>query len=294
MLSRARSLKAQRAQLHRAARCAENLYLPWLCPAQARYQIQARYSSSGISTVRRKAKDDLTPRQGSIQRSSIPTNVRSLATAAAQDPPAEYYPPEFIAAVSNQPSREGGHDYQNLDISRGFDQISPIIINNSLTTPAHRFKTSPVTGIGGEASEIHLTLEVCLKVGKLDRASMLIQRLNDIYPAGSEHLQQAHLIYLEALVMAIIEKRSQQYLKVAEDWFQTGLAKAEFDSDPTIYRLMVKACLQYDREEKLSERVNYYMSEAQKYNMELEVLDSALFSDQDLYTITQVRPNCPN
>ena len=178
---------------------------------------------------------------------------------------------------------------KTFDFSKGFDQISPIIINNSLATPAHRFKTSTITGIGGEASEIHLTLEVCLKVGKLDRASMLIRRLNDIYPVGSEQLQQAHLVYLEALVTAIIERRSQQYLKVAENWFETGLAKAELDSDPTIYRLMIKACLQYDREERISERVYFYMSEAQRHNIELEVLDSALFSDQELYKITQVR-----
>src|SRR5207247_8471319 len=173
-----------------------------LCPAQLQQQLQLRKTTTIMQDAHRSALGGSRSRQ-SIASKSV---TRKLATAAADQPVhREDYVP-FEGSVSSNHS--GYNDnllyFQEYDNPRNISTVSPvdpfstIMINTSLATAPKRYPMRD--GIGGELGEIHVSLNACLKVERLERAAVLVRRLAKIYPAASTELLSVHNQYLRSLV----------------------------------------------------------------------------------------------
>ncbi|KAI9827259.1 MAG: DNA-directed RNA polymerase [Thelocarpon impressellum] len=267
-----------------AAQASEGLLLPWLCPAQLRYrqsqQSRRAISASSPSEGRPRAFRDRTtletrPRHGS----------RHLASAAAErstihedDVPFEGQPPPQSDWLRSR----------GISALRDFDPASPIIVNDSLATPPRTF--SHHDGFRGSLAELHLTIEACLQVGRLDRAAALVRRLGQIYAPDAPELRHAHNSYLRSVVARILHTRSEDGLKSVQRWFEVEMRNKGVGPDATTFALLIKASLQLLQGAKTDRTVRRYMDLATEAGHEVELLNLPILSDAELYKVTAICP----
>ncbi|KAI9836646.1 MAG: hypothetical protein M1819_001280 [Sarea resinae] len=280
MLVRAARRKVQYDAFRHLRPSADQLYLPWLCPAQLRYQSQARAPATEL----RRDKAIRRPSMGGSSR-------RSLATAAAErEPYQEYVPFEGLAAVQGPPSSQPQSWYGPRSITeiQAFDPSNPLIVQQSSEESTRRFQTSD--GFGGELGEMHVTLEACLKIGRLERAAALVRRLNKIYALDAPQLVDAHNLYLRSVVGLAITARDPEALKSAQKWFEVEIRGGGIEPDATTYALMVKGALRVLQGPKMERTVRRYMDMASRAERDVEVLNLPILADAELYNVLRICP----
>ncbi|KAI9705456.1 MAG: DNA-directed RNA polymerase [Candelina mexicana] len=288
MLVRAARRKARHGAFRQLGPLPEPLFLPWLCPAQLRYQGQTcRAATITTKAVNVEARRDRNPTPLSSTGSR-----RSLATAVAEQQLTfeEYIPFEGLSSVYTQPG-SGYHDWygsKSLSDLKGFDPSNPVIINNSLATEARRIRAHD--GVGGDATEIRMTLEACLRVGRVERASALVKRLGKIYAHDSKELLDAHNQYFRGAVTQIIRHRDEVALKAAQKWFEVEMRGRGVEPDATTYALLIKASLQTLQGPKAERTVRRYIDLASRSDHDNEVLNLPILTDAELFQVTRICP----
>jgi len=262
------------------------LRLPWLCPAQVRYDTQRRKRSTVTPSL------TATP-EGAKNLADVrrPLSKRHLASAAGGDHrtalndyvPFDHDPllPRSLPAA--QPPWLQGRSRSDL---RNLDSSNPLIINNSLATAPRRFRANK--GISGDLEELHLTLDACLRVGNLQRGAALLQRLMKIYTPDSPELLEAHNQYLKATVEQIIRHKDQDLLKALQKWFEIEMRLRDIVPDATTYALLLKASFQIYQRPKMERTVRRYMELAQHAQLRDEALSLPILTEAELGLISQV------
>jgi len=223
----------------------ECLQLPFLCPALFGKPNHARTTF----TV-----DRSTPKRRSNQSRAITVQPkacgephrRSLASAAT----AIDYAPQYDSYIPWDKSRTETYNYQpdftdpSIGVHPRYEPDSPpIIIKDSLSTHPKKFRTSK-DAISGDTNEIHQTLHACLQVGRLERAAVLVRRLNQIYRPDEEGLLIAHNEYVSELTHRIVKNKDQPLLQHLQRWFQVDLRDIGVEPDAVTYSMMIRASLQ--------------------------------------------------
>jgi len=217
---------------------------------------------------------------------------RNLATAAVAEQdllsggyiPFENLPPAY--AVEN--SHANWLNPGDLSSLRPWDPSSTIVINRSAAVE-RRYNVRK--GSGGDLAEIHLTLDACLRVERLERAATLVRRLATIYDAESKGLLDCHNQYIRASVGYAIKTRNSETYKSVQKWFEVEMRSKGVRPDATTYALLVKGALLFLRGPKVERTVRRYMELAADAGdeVQLEVLSLPILSDSDIYRITEVR-----
>ncbi|KAH0545507.1 hypothetical protein FGG08_000335 [Glutinoglossum americanum] len=282
MLVRAAKRKVQRDALQHFNIPLEQLYLPWLCPAQMRYRSYARLVSAGPRSRRSESNRDLSV-----------CCKRSLATAAVAEfspLPGEYIPFEGLPpAYATKSSQANWLSPRSLSSLRPFDPSSTIVINRSVAVE-RRFQAR--NGSGGDLAEIKLTLNACLRVDRLERAATLVRRLASIYTPDSEELLDSHNQYIRASLEYAIKTRHDETYKSIQKWFEVEMRSKGVRPDATTYALLVKGALLFLRGPKIERTVRRYMELATEAGggVKLEVLSMPILSDPDIYKVTEMCP----
>ncbi|KAI9772458.1 MAG: DNA-directed RNA polymerase [Geoglossum simile] len=282
MLVRAAKRRVQRDVFCHFNILPEQLYLPWLCPAQMRLRSHTRVTS-GSSRSRRIE----------LNRETLAGGRRNLATAAIaeQDPPSGGYVPfeNLPPAYAVENSHANWLNPGDLSSLRPWDPSSTIVINRSVAVE-RRYNLRK--GSGGDLAEIHLTLDACLKVERLERAATLVRRLAAIYDAESKDLLDSHNQYIRASVGYAIKTRNSETYKSVQNWFEVEMRSKGVRPDATTYALLVKGALLFLRGPKIERTVRRYMELAADAGNEvqLEVLSLPILSDSDIYRITEMCP----
>jgi len=266
----------------------EQLRLPWLCPAQLRYENQTRKTSTVIPPSTPTSKGTAARRYAHLRRASGRRCLASAAVAERRTTLDDYIPFEhgpFSPHSVPTPQAQWLHERNRSDL-RDFDPSSPMIINDSLATAPRRFKGR--NGLPGDLAEIHLTLDACLKVGNLQRAAALVQRLARIYTPESPELLDAHNQYVRANVENIIRHKDQNLLKALQNWFEVEIRVRGIEGDATTYALLLKASLQVSQGPKMERTVRRYMELAFNAQLRDEALSLPILSEAELGLISQV------
>ncbi len=289
MLVRAARRKARHDAFRQLAPLPEPLFLPWLCPAQLRFLSQTRRAA----TIAKKPSNVEARRDRILTSASSGGSRRSLATAVAEQQASfeDYIPFEGLSSGHTQnPSTQ--HDWygsKSLSDLRGFDPSAPLIVNY----PPPETRTNKIRshdGIAGDVADIHMTLEACLRVGRLERASALVRRLGQVYASDSKALLEAHNQYLRGAVTQIIRDRDEGALKAAQKWFEVEIRGRGVEPDATTYALLIKASLQTLQGPKAERTVRRYIDLASRSDHDNEVLNLPILSDAELFQVTRVSP----
>lgn len=292
MLSRASGINLRRHAHENLQACTEHLQLPWLCPALLRVPQQPRKASTIAQTTlvsgRRLVPSD-GRRHTAVNKVSRHRGLASVAAEAHEIPNDDYVPFEgqqnpSEASSNPQSPWSRGHSISSL---KDFDPSSPIIINDALSNNGLRFRA--FRGVGGQLSEIQQTFHACLKVGRHERAAIMLGRLNRLYEKQDPELLRAHNDYLRSMVEKVVTTKDQTSLKQLQKWFEVNLKGGGVVPDATTYALMIKAAFQEANALKTDRTIRRYVDLARKGGVHNQAISLPILSDQEFGKVTQVR-----
>lgn len=291
MFARASRLKLKPNARHQLHLSANDLYLPWLCPALY-MEKRHRRSSSTIPSLQATSKSR--PALTELKRPSPSARgeSRGLASATAVDhiPMTDDYvpfenqsdgtPPKAFQLPWLATAKDVTLDHLNAD--------TPIIIKDSLTTKPPRFRS--FDAISGELQDILSTMKACLHVGRFERAAALMQRLNTLYKADSPALLAAHNDYIRESAWKIVSSRDQYLLNKLQQWFEVELLGRGVVPDATAYAFMIQAVLQDASGGKSNRSIRRYLHLAEEGGLRDELMNALLtvLNEQDFGRVTRV------
>ncbi|EQK98144.1 DNA-directed RNA polymerase [Ophiocordyceps sinensis CO18] len=132
--------------------------------------------------------------------------------------------------------------------------------------------------------------EACLRVGKLDRASLVLKRLN---AAGTLSIEEQTLLnnkYLRASLQQMCSSPDRQRAERLHQWYELQIRSKGLPHTAETIACMLKASLLSERGSRLHRLVTRYMNMAPD-EAGLLVLNMAdILSDRDLAVITDICP----
>ena len=248
MLTRASRRSLRRNLLKQSQLALEATQLPFLYPAflpppRIPYRSLACNSASSKPAARTPRSH---PPHHSISRSN--PQHRRLASAAAAPVTYDYeqHQDEFIPFEGVPPgirplgSADSGH-FSFFPLPGFAPDVSPLILKNTPITEAGKFRMK--NAVSGNLNEIHQTLYACLQVGRLERAAVLVRRLNEIYKPDAPGLITAHNDYMREMTLRIVRTKDRGLLRDLHRWFMVDFKKEGIQPTAVTYALMIQASI---------------------------------------------------
>ncbi|OIW28621.1 DNA/RNA polymerase [Coniochaeta ligniaria NRRL 30616] len=180
------------------------------------------------------------------------------------------------------------HKQQPLYELRPLDVSSPLIVSDPPPRPPRQ--RINLHGISGDIDELIPVFEACLTVGKLDRAALVIKRIDSIGALDKRDLIHFHNRYLRARLYQIQEEPGLNKAEDLHQWYELQIRSAHIPHTAETIACMLKASLLTTHGARLERLVDRYMGMAPG-DAGLEVLYmSDILTDQDLATITSICP----
>jgi len=251
----------------------EPLPLPFLCPALYKRVTRSRRTTSQSQAPSKLKTEKLLRRLYQQIPTTVPSRCRGLASAAAAEyaPQDEEYIP-FEAPLITKYVRVSESGHGSFPITPAFDlDSSPLILEeDTLVTQPEKFRAR--NAISGDLNEIHQTLHACLQVGRLERAAVLIRRLNTIYKSNAPGLLAAHNEYIRDVTLRIVQAKDEKLLKELQTWFEVDMRGHGVPPDAATYALMIQASQQEPNKKKLARTIRRYLNFARESGVEDETM----------------------
>ncbi|KAJ5098224.1 hypothetical protein N7532_005225 [Penicillium argentinense] len=199
-------------------------------------------------------------------------SLRSLATAT--DPPT-FEHNSFMSLNETSVERMSAIDTSSL-----------IIINQTPQTQPKIFRK--VRGIGGDLSEMLANFDMSLKVGRFDRASVLLNRLETYYTANSSEYRSLHNRYLKEMVAYMIATREEEMIMPLQKWFETDMPAADVKPDATTFAIMIRMALRMLDGSKRERTVRRYWNFAKQAGLHEDLLAVEVLTDLDLGELSRI------
>ncbi|KAK1566412.1 DNA-dependent RNA polymerase [Colletotrichum navitas] len=172
---------------------------------------------------------------------------------------------------------------------RAFDPSSPLVIEEA-SMAAARGKAN-LAGIPGDAEEMLLVFHACIRVGKIDRAELVLKRMTFYNVFPGEELIFLHNRYLRASLDQMRSRPDRKQAEGLHKWYELNIRAKDLPQTAETVACMLKASLlsehKLDRRRRL---VTRYMGLAPG-EAGLQVLSMAdILTDQDLAVITDICP----
>ncbi|KAF2755428.1 DNA/RNA polymerase [Pseudovirgaria hyperparasitica] len=247
------------------------LPLSFLYPAFLRCSHQSATAATSSPTDTRRTKSGF----------SLPnkSHVRPLVTASsfANPPPSIFSQPADILSWNNS---------QFAASTNRWDPQSPLVV--SLPPPSRNLNYRQ--GIGGTSPELLQNLYASIRVGRLDRAAIVVGRIRDSAPQGSSEVIQAHNIYLDGLFKALsIDDPPINYTDI-RNWYKRQIIDKHDRPNAKTLNVMIRATIAAAPESHRKTFVDEYVSYARNHNMYAEVM-GAEYSIEEWLCLETWYPN---
>lgn len=171
---------------------------------------------------------------------------------------------------------------------RPYNLHSPLILQD-VEVPATLRQKINTRGIPGDVDEMMSVLDACLRVGKLDRAALVLKRLSQPgFSAPDIDLVDLHNRYLKAVVDQLLVEPDQATAEELHKWYELEMRGKEVQQTPETIAYMLKASLLTAHGARRERLVDRYMGLAPG-DAGLEVLYmTGILNDQDRAAITDI------
>lgn len=241
MLVRAAGRRQQRHTSSQLTQLADSLHLPFLCPAQLRWN--ATHSHQSAQPRLKSRPHSILPSIPNLTPERI--QARRLATAAEQYSVSESSPYTFPHTESKESSGNLRWDHAGRDVPgiTSLKPTDPIFFDHHTTQHDQTAKFK--AGIGGTATDLLQNLYTCLRVQRFERARLVIQRLATISFPDSYELLHAHTKFLEESLNAMPKSAEgkQKEFENMKLWFDAELLEKDVAVDAHIFTIMIRAAL---------------------------------------------------
>lgn len=209
---------------------------------------------------------------------------RSLATAMDDTRMQEDVP--FGMPTYSQPNPSTPHELASYEL-RGFDPANPIIVKNNYD-PVMKLRTT-AQGIPGDVESMLSVFNACIHVNHLERASLVLKRLDDAEMLPGPNMVSLHHKYLAANIERFYTQPDVKWAESMQSWYETRIRAKGLPQTPETIAYMLKVSLMSGQDqEKLERRINRYMGMVPG-DAGLQVYSySDILTDQDLARITSL------
>ncbi|PHH86743.1 hypothetical protein CDD83_9812 [Cordyceps sp. RAO-2017] len=185
---------------------------------------------------------------------------------------------------STSPSSQGPLKLSHM---RPFDAASPLTIPEP--PPPKPMSRMNIYGIPGDIDDLIPILQACLQVGKLDRAALLIQRLELVGASAEQRILFCNQ-YLRVSLEQMHSKPAKKQAEKLHSWYQLQVLDKRLPHTAETIACMLKASLMTERGPRLQRLVDRYMGMAPG-EAGLRVLGMAhILTDSDLAALTKLCP----
>ncbi|KAL6866723.1 hypothetical protein J3F83DRAFT_740929 [Trichoderma novae-zelandiae] len=235
----------------------------------------------------------LTPRGGDAAKHLRPwrrgldlgfgSHERTLATAV-DDFKVEAMPYNHLSSSSMPPFQASASPFE----IHAFNPASPLTIPEP-GGPKVQTKTNTY-GIPGEPEDMLMVFDACLRVGKLERAALVLKRLSAVGTTTDEERIILNNKYLRASLNQMRTKPDRKQAEQLHKWYELQIRSKNLPHTAETIACMLKASLLSERGARLDRLVKRYMGMApDEAGLRVLSMDEIL-SDQDLAVITRICP----
>lgn len=296
MLARAATRKLRRDAFRApTTHFAEALALPRLCAVQLRHTSNAAPLTPATHDARRQQHQQPRRRPSLSTPAQAPArSSRSLATSA------ELHPSSHSHSHSHSQvdgfMQAWGPRVPSPELSRlkAWDTTSPLIVHD------HFHHITPVSrgtgqGITGDPVEMHQNLYACLRVGRTDRAALILRRLSVLYAPSAPEMTDAHNIFLQTLLELALEEQGSgaEALQSIDEWFNTNMVAKAIVPNAHTFVTLLRAAVNFLSGDKQETAVLRYLDMANECGPTVleQVNTSPDLTDDEWNTIIRLQPD---
>ncbi|KAI1265607.1 DNA-dependent RNA polymerase [Xylariaceae sp. FL1019] len=253
---------------HRHAR--RHLSLPVACQSITRH-----YTTTKLTPTR-------PPQRKSTAAHHRPVPNRPLATAVGSHIRQDDLSYDHLRAYQQQPAASPIYHL------RSWDPATNLLLKVA-DDPLPRVRSTPL-GVPGGVDEMLSVFDACIHVNQLDRAALVLERLNEgphgsLLPAAD--LILLHNQYLRAVIAAAVEQPEIHRAKSIHRWFEVQIVAHSLPYTTETIACMLKASLQSAQGALLRKLITRYMDMVPQESI-YALAQGGLLSQQDFGTITSI------
>lgn len=175
-----------------------------------------------------------------------------------------------------------------------WDTSKPLVINDALSSAA--VPSNPVKyGIGGDPIELHQNLYACLRVGRIDRATAIVQRLTDMYDPSAPEVVDAHNVFLQTMFDLAQQKHLEEFKGMAdiENWYNAKMVRNGIEPNAKTYVTLLRAAMNFLKGGEQETAIRKYLALAHESGPGVldDVNASPEFSDEEWDTLIRFQPD---
>jgi DNA-directed RNA polymerase len=148
-------------------------------------------------------------------------------------------------------------------------------------------------GISGDAVELHQNLYASLRVGRMDRASIILSRLADLFEPSAPEMVDAHNIYLQTMFDLAQQDAKADSMATIEEWYNTTMLRRGIEPNAQTFVTLLRAAMNFLDETAQDGAIRRYMAAAHEYGEDMvdDINYSAEFSEEEWNTLIRTQPD---
>lgn len=200
-------------------------------------------------------------------------------------------PPPPSSLPFNPFAHTFGRHHSNPDLSRlpQWDATNPLVVHESLAaTPQLR----SVPGVGTDPVELHQNLYACLRVGRVDRAAVIIKRLMTLYNPDAPEVIDAHNVYLSTLLdLGHMDDKASAMEKI-QTWYDTKMLRKGIQPNAQTFVTLIRAAMNFLEHGAEENAVRHYIATAREHGEHLvdNINASPDFTDEEWDLLIRLQP----
>jgi DNA-directed RNA polymerase len=170
-----------------------------------------------------------------------------------------------------------------------WDPSKPLILRDAAAAPESRVKF----GIGGDPVELHQNLHACLRVGRMDRATTILERLVTLYNPSAVEVIEAHNIFLQAMFELAEQSPSPATMSDIEEWYDTHMVRQAIEPTAETFVTLLRASMIFLEGPERDHSIRKYLHMAQQCGNDVvrQVNESEEFSDEEWDALIRLQPD---
>jgi DNA-directed RNA polymerase len=170
-----------------------------------------------------------------------------------------------------------------------WDPATPLILHDAAVAPEDRVKF----GIGGDPIELHQNLHACLRVGRMDRATAIVERLVKMYDPSAPEVIEAHNIFLQAMFELAEQNPTSASMAEMEEWYDAHMVRQAIEPSAETFVTLLRAAMTFLEGAEQDNAIRKYLHMAQECGADVvrNINESEEFSDEEWHTVIRFQPD---
>jgi DNA-directed RNA polymerase len=204
------------------------------------------------------------------------STVRSLATS--NEPPSTPWAPRVQPPGLSEISQ--------------WDPKSPLVVREAISDAAPALRSNGYAN-GGDPVELHQNLYACLRVGRVDRANMILKRLATIYLPWAPEMVDAHNVFLQTLLELAQEDPKPDSMDQIEQWYADNMLRIGIQPDAHTFITLLRAALSFTEGAAQEAALRHYLDMANASGPDVvdQINTSPEFTDEEWDIVIRMQPD---